>query len=48
MLCERCVWAHRHIDRGKMVLVVCPFARCVLWYGWSVREEEKLDGEKQA
>src|SRR5690606_38346723 len=37
--CMTCVWAHRHINRGKVVLVVCPFARCVKRYGWAAREK---------
>lgn len=48
MLCERCVWAHRHTNRGKLVMVVCPFRRCVKKYGWAAWEEENRDGADQA
>lgn len=41
MLCKRCVWANKHIDRGRLVRVVCPFLRCVVRYGWAAKEDKK-------
>lgn len=39
--CERCIWADRHTNRGKVVRVVCPFRRCVETYGWEAPKVKK-------
>jgi len=40
--CLKCVWANLHVSRGKVVMAVCPFSRCIKVYGWSARREMEM------